>query len=65
MLISHINDIINIGGYISLTYSMVSEVIKLFHHNLFEDIQVCNQNDRLLTDIKPALHNITNDNNYC
>jgi hypothetical protein len=34
---------------------MVSEVIKLFHHNLFENIQVGDQNIGLLTDIKSAL----------
>ena len=38
-----------------LTYSMVSEVVKNFHHYLFQNIQVGDQNVRLLTNIKPAL----------
>ena len=39
----------------SVTYSMISEVVKLFHHNLFEHVQVSYQNIGLLTDVKPAL----------
>jgi hypothetical protein len=45
----------DIGGYISLTYSVVSEVVKLFHQNLFENIQISDQNVGLLTDIKSTL----------
>ena len=35
---------------------MVSEIIKLLHHNLFDNVQVCDQNVGLLTDIKSALY---------
>ena len=40
---------------------MVSEIVKLFHHNLFENVQVGDQNVGLLTDIKSALHTKIND----
>ena len=43
------------GRYASLTYRMISEIIKLFHQNLFENVQVSDQNVGLLTDIKSAL----------
>ena len=46
----------------SVTYSMISEIVKLFHHNLFEHVQVSDQNVGLLTDIKSAL--ILHDNTY-
>ena len=32
------------GRYASLTYRMISEIIKLFHQNLFENVQVGDQN---------------------
>ena len=51
------------GRYASLTYSMVSEIVKLLHHNLFDNIQVCDHNVGLLTDIKSALRTQIN-NNY-
>ena len=44
------------GRYASWTYSMVSEIIKLLHHNLFDNVQVCDHNVGLLTDIKSALY---------
>ena len=50
------------GRYASWTYSMISEIIKLLHHNLFDNVQVCDHNVGLLTDIKSALH--TQINNY-
>ena len=44
------------GRYATLTYSMISEAVKLLHHNLFENVQVSDQNIGLLTDIKSELH---------
>ena len=38
-----------------LTYSMVTEVVKIFNQDLFEDIQISNENVGLLTNVKPAL----------
>ena len=38
-----------------LTYSMVTEVVKIFNQDLFEDIQISNENIGLLTNVKPAL----------
>ena len=40
---------------------MVSEIVELLHHNLFENVQVGDQNVGLLTDIKSALHTKIND----
>ena len=44
------------GRYATLTYSMISEAVKLLHHNLFENVHVSDQNVGLLTDIKSELH---------
>ena len=38
-----------------LTYSMVTEVVKIFNQDLFEDIQIGNENVGLLTNVKSAL----------
>ena len=42
-------------GIYALTYSMVSEAVELLHHNLFENVQIGDQNVGLLTDIKSTL----------
>jgi hypothetical protein len=41
--------------YFIQTYRVVSETIKLFHHNLLEDVQIGDQNVRLLSDIIPIM----------
>ena len=50
-----------VGRYALLTNSMVGEVVKVFDHDLFENIQVSNQNVGPLTNIKPAFYTQMND----
>ena len=36
------------------TNLMIHKVVKLFHHNLFEDVQISDRDSRFLSDIESA-----------